>query len=312
MSMEFRTRNIENINRANNPNFDSLSFEERKELLNHNMELLSDIDEIKKEEKDEYVFQESNKEENNSLNEDNSLQKLNTLNDEIEKDEFYDAYLFTSQEEYREQFIELAKELKNKYGDKFILMMDKSEEEKYLDLYSKGYKRPKLEVIKDYKEYIEKKKNNLPKPDLIFYHGGASSDFNIDKLDVTRLSEKQQNNSNSYAGFYMYDENNKTGAYHYAEQENNRKHTNDLGVVKLYIDPNLKIYDYNEHHSDMFGITRLSQNTIKELMEQGYDLIKGKVLSKTEYVLLNKDKIKNIEFIPVEINFEQGEINKLR
>ncbi len=125
MSMEFRRRNIENINRANNPNFYSLSFEERKELLNHNMELLSDIDEIKKEEKDEYVFQESNKEENNSLNEDNSLQKLNTLNDEIEKDEFYDAYLFTSQEEYREQFIELAKELKNKYGDKFILMMDK-------------------------------------------------------------------------------------------------------------------------------------------------------------------------------------------
>ena len=62
----------------------------------------------------------------------------------------------------------------------------------------------------------------------------------------------------------------------------------------------------------MFGITRLNQDTIKNLQEQGYDLIKGKVLSKTEYVLLNKDKIKNIEFIPVEINFEQGEINKLR
>ena len=148
--------------------------------------------------------------------------------------------------------------------------------------------------------------------DLIFYHGGASSDFNIDKLDITRPSEKQQKSSNSYVGFYMYDESNVLDAYHYAEQENNRKNRNDLGIIKIYLDPNLKIYDYNEHHSDMFGITRLNQDTIKNLQEQGYDLIKGKVLSKTEYVLLNKDKIKNIEFIPVEINFEQGEINKLR
>lgn len=147
---------------------------------------------------------------------------------------------------------------------------------------------------------------------LIFYHGGASSDFNITKLDVTRLSEKQQNSSNNYAGFYMYDESNKVAAYNYAEQENNRKHRDDLGVIKIYLDPNLKIYDYDEHHADMLGITRIKQDMIKELMEQGYDLIKGKMLSKTEYILLNKNKIQNMEFVPIEINLEQNETNKLR
>ncbi len=125
------------------------------------------------------------------------------------------------------------------------------------------------------------------------------------------FEEKQQNSSNSYAGFYMYDESNVLDAYHYAEQENNRKNRNDLGIIKIYLNPNLKIYDYNEHHSDMFGITRLNQDTIKNLQEQGYDLIKGKVLSKTEYILLNKDKITNMEFIPIEIEYED-EINKLR
>lgn len=296
MSMEFRKRNIEKTNKINDLDYYSYSKEQIDDIINKNTELLNDAFKIQKEEKKENIFQDTKPQDIQS----NPYEEL-----DIE-------YLFTPQEEYRQQFIAFAQELKNKYGDKFILMLDKTEEEKYIDLYSKGYRRPKLEVIKDYKEYLEKEKNNLPKPDLIFYHGGASSDFNIDKLDITKPSEKQQNTNNSYAGFYMYDETNAKDAYHYAEQENNRKHTNDLGIAKLSIDPNLKIYNYNEHHSDMFGITRLNQETIKQLQEQGYDLIKGKVLSKTEYVLLNKDKIKNIEFIPVEMKQEENEINKLR
>lgn len=146
---------------------------------------------------------------------------------------------------------------------------------------------------------------------LIFYHGGATSDFNIDKLDILKPSEKQQNSSSSYAGFYMFDENNKISAYDYAVQENIRKQTTDKGILKIIIDSNLKVYDYNEHNSDMFGMTRLRQDLIKQLQEQGYDIIKGKVLSKTEYVLLNKNKIKNIEFIPIEMEYV-NETKKLR
>lgn len=144
--------------------------------------------------------------------------------------------------------------------------------------------------------------------DLIFYHGGAVSDFNIDNLDITRPSEKQQNSNKSYAGFYMYDESNILDAYHYAEQENDRKHRNDLGVIKLYLDSNLKIYDYNEHHSNMFGITRMTKETIKNLQKEGYDIIRGRVLSKTEYILLNKDKVNNIEFIPIEMTYNEVKI----
>lgn len=293
MSMEFRKRNIEKTNKINDLDYYSYSKEQIDDIINKNTDLLNDAFKIQQGEKNENFFQDVKQKNIQSNPFENDL-----------NDEFKTTYLFTSQEEYRQQFIAFAQELKNKYGDKFILMLDKTEEEKYIDLYSKGYRRPKLEVIKDYKEYLEKEKENLPKPDLIFYHGGASSDFNIDSLDVTKPSEKQQNSSNSYAGFYMYDESNKTAAYDYAVQENNRKNRNDLGVVKISINPDLKIYDYNEHHSDMFGITRISQDMIKQLQEQGYDIIKGKVLSKTEYVLLNKNKITNLDFIPIDYKLE--------
>lgn len=130
-----------------------------------------------------------------------------------------------------------------------------------------------------------------PKPDLIFYHGGAEPTFSIDQLDVLRKSQKQQTQSNSYAGFYMYSEQDRDGAFNYAEQENRRKNTTTKGVVKIVLGGNVNTYQVPP-----FSITRITQDQLIQLQQQGYDLIAGKMLGKTEYVLLNKGKIKDMSF----------------
>lgn len=144
----------------------------------------------------------------------------------------------------------------------------------------------------------EYKKENT----VIFYHGGAEPDFSLEQLDVLRPSQKQQNANGSYAGFYMYNEADRDGAFYYSEQENFNKGTNTKGVVKLTLDSNLKTYEISG-----FNITRITQEQIRELQSQGYDLIAGKVMGKTEYVLLNKNKIKEMEFLSMDKRYNASE-----
>ena len=132
----------------------------------------------------------------------------------------------------------------------------------------------------------------------IFYHGGVEADFDISKIDILRTAEKQQKNNRNYSGFYMYDENNKQSAIYYANQENSIKNTTDKGIIKIVMSNDLNIYEVPP-----FSITRIKKETLIELKEKGYDLIAGKMLNKIEYVLLNKDKI-------IEIQFEQ--ISKIK
>lgn len=143
---------------------------------------------------------------------------------------------------------------------------------------------------------------DVKEPTLIFYHGGAEPNFTIEQLDVLRLSQKQQNQNELYAGFYMYSEKDRDGAFHYSEQENKLKHTTTKVVEKIVLDSNLKIYKVSS-----FSITRITQEQIKTLQEQGYDLISGKMMSKIEYVLLNKEKIKSMEFLPMNKRYDYHE-----
>lgn len=135
--------------------------------------------------------------------------------------------------------------------------------------------------------------------ELVFYHGGAEPDFTLEQLDVLRPSQKQQNQNGSYAGFYMYSEKDRDGAFHYSEQENGLKKTTTKGVEKIVLDSNLKIYEMPP-----FSITRITQEQIKELQSQGYDLIAGKMMGKTEYVLINKEKVKSMEFLPMSKRYD--------
>lgn len=135
--------------------------------------------------------------------------------------------------------------------------------------------------------------------ELIFYHGGAEPSFTLEQLDVLRPSQKQQNQRGAYAGFYMYGEKDRDGAFHYSEQENVKTKTTTKGVEKITLDSNLKIYEMPP-----FSIVRITQDQIRTLQQQGYDLIAGKMMGKTEYVLLNKDKIKSMEFLPMNKRYD--------
>lgn len=158
----------------------------------------------------------------------------------------------------------------------------------------------KMEYVDgEYRFYSpEYKKENT----MVFYHGGAEPNFSLEQLDVLRPSQKQQNANGSYAGFYMYSEKDRDGAFHYSEQENSIKGTDTKGVVKLTLDSNLRIYEVPP-----FSITRLTQEQIQSLQQQGYDLVAGKVMSKTEYVLLNKEKIKGMEFESMDMRYANSQ-----
>ncbi len=135
--------------------------------------------------------------------------------------------------------------------------------------------------------------------EYVFYHGGAEPTFTLEQLDLLRPSQKQQNANTSYAGFYMYGEKDRDGAFRYSEQENSIKGTNTKGVERIVLDSNLRVYEMPP-----FSITRITQEQIRSLQEQGYDLISGKMMSKTEYVLLNKEKIKSMEFLPMNKRYD--------
>lgn len=130
---------------------------------------------------------------------------------------------------------------------------------------------------------------------ITFYHGGAEPDFDITKLDVLRTSEKQQKRNTDYAGFYMYGEQSYQDAIKYAQQENSLKNTSTKGVVKITMPSDLKVYTVPP-----FSITRITKDQIRQLQQQGYDLIAGSMIGRTEYVLLNKDKIITMEFQKLE------------
>ena len=126
---------------------------------------------------------------------------------------------------------------------------------------------------------------------ITFYHGGVEPDFDIDKLDVLKTAVKQQKGNNDYSGFYMFGEENYEDAVKYAIRENSSKNTTTKGVVKITMPSDIRVYNVPS-----FSITRITKEQIQELKEQGYDVIAGNMLGKTEYVLLNKEKILNMEF----------------
>jgi hypothetical protein len=146
----------------------------------------------------------------------------------------------------------------------------------------------------------------MNKDTINFYHGGVTLDFTKDDIDVFRLATKQGKHNRNYAGFYMFGEELKNKAYHYAEQTNLANNTTDKGVIKIELDPNLNIKTFDR----LFEIDRLTQEQLLNYQNEGYDLIKGKSIEGYQYVLLNKDKIENVSFEP--INREQEHQRELQ
>jgi len=148
------------------------------------------------------------------------------------------------------------------------------------------------------------------KKNKIFYHGGVESNFDISKIDIYRLAEKQQDESKSYVGFYMYGEKDFVGAIKYAIDENKLKNTKNKGVVKIEMKDDVSIFSLPP-----LTISRLTKDQLQDLKKQGYDLIEGKMEERDEYVLLNKTKIINLKFMSLEEclnNLNKEELNEVK
>ncbi len=117
---------------------------------------------------------------------------------------------------------------------------------------------------------------------LTFYHGGASADFSVSVIDIFYPAIKQQKKAGRYVGFYMFDENNKDDAIHYAL--NQKEETRHLLTIRMKKDVRIA-------KLPPFSITRITREQIEKFRQEGYDLIAGSMIGKMEYVLINKDKI---------------------
>lgn len=157
----------------------------------------------------------------------------------------------------------------------------------------------KCEVIDG--EYRFYSPNYKKTKDLIFYHGGSTKDFNIESLDIYRTSIKQGKN---YAGFYMFGEDKRDKAFHYAEMANNRLGVNDAGVSKITIDSNANIFSIP---GGMGKIDRLTKEELENYRSQGIDIITGKSFDGQQYVLLNKELVKSIEFQTMDMRYSNSD-----
>lgn len=166
--------------------------------------------------------------------------------------------------------------------------------------------RRKLARINELSNSHQISYEKISSKDLVFYHGGAEPSFTLDELEVLRKSQKQQNKNNSYVGFYMYGKQDRESAFNYAEYENKRNNTTIKGVLKLILDSNVNVFQMPP-----FSITRITKEQILELQQRGYDLIAGKMLGKTEYVLINKDKIKHISFESMDMRYVNEKNNAI-
>jgi len=157
----------------------------------------------------------------------------------------------------------------------------------------------KCEVIDG--EYRFYSPNYKKTKDLTFYHGGSTKDFNIESLDVYRTSIKQGKN---YAGFYMFGEEKRDKAFHYAEMANSRLGVNDAGVSKITIDSNANIFSIP---GGMGKIDRLTKEELEGYRSQGIDIITGKSFDGQQYVLLNKEMVKSMEFQTMDMRYSNSD-----
>lgn len=142
----------------------------------------------------------------------------------------------------------------------------------------------------------------MEKDNTIFYHDGATEDFSVDEIDIYKIGEKQNHKNRTNAGFYMFGEERRDKAFHYAEQINTKLGLKNRGVIKLFLNNDLKIYVLD----GMATIDRISIEMLKEYVDMGYDLLSGKSYDGVQYVLLNKDKIKSIEFESMEMRYNEN------
>jgi len=137
----------------------------------------------------------------------------------------------------------------------------------------------------------------------IFYYGGVNKSFGISSIQIYKENEDS-------IGFCMYDESSYNKAIECAIKSNNNNNTNDKGVIKIYMLDNL--HTYNVPNSKIIELTK---EQLRDLKNLEYDMIKGKINDDNIYILLNKSKVVNIEFMNLEQcldNIDNEELNRIK
>ena len=122
---------------------------------------------------------------------------------------------------------------------------------------------------------------------MLFYHGGATKDFQVRDIDVYKRGSKQSKRETDYVGFYMFGEENVEKAYHYAEQMNYQNNTSRYGVAQIEMPDSLNVFKFDNFAS----IDRISKEQMRTMISQGYDVAVGRSVDGLEYVLLNPNRI---------------------
>lgn len=125
---------------------------------------------------------------------------------------------------------------------------------------------------------------------ISFYHGNVDENFSIDSINVTKKTRLSP--GTSIIGFYMYGEEDRSAIIRQTLQSNYLNNSNN-GIAKITMPKELKILK-----STPFSICSITREQIVQLQKE-YDLIVAS--GKSEFILLNKDKILNLEVLPIDI-----------
>jgi hypothetical protein len=120
--------------------------------------------------------------------------------------------------------------------------------------------------------------NNNPQ---YLLHGSPNNNLTLNAIQLFNPNAKQNKNNKKYGGFYTTNPTDINQAQKYA--------TPTGSIYKIEIKPNANIITKNN------DITRLSQNTINQYLNNNIDIIKGKdPRGYTEYAIINTNIITNI------------------
>lgn len=119
---------------------------------------------------------------------------------------------------------------------------------------------------------------------LTLLHGAPRADMDWNQVEIVRASgQKQGKKGRVYGGFYATSQQDIDQAQGYAEMAE--------GTPTIY---DVRVKEGTKVLNKEGDVTRLSENYIAQLVEQGYGLVVGKdPRGRTEYVVINKDAVES-------------------
>lgn len=119
---------------------------------------------------------------------------------------------------------------------------------------------------------------------LTLLHGAPRADMDWNQVEIVRATgQKQGKKGRVYGGFYATSQQDIDQAQGYAEMAE--------GTPTIY---DVRVKEGTKVLNKEGDVTRLSENYISQLVEQGYGLVVGKdPRGRTEYVVINKDAVES-------------------